>query len=142
MTKKYDPNVIQNELASGSSFFSNPSPSNTNSNNDIMRDGIIESKVVTPDRDITHDVMPSPLPSSPEEFILKRVKRFGKEATTLRLTVEEKKELEAIKNEFRSKDYRTTENEMARVCLNFIIFDYKTKGDQSILSKILRELYF
>lgn len=68
------------------------------------------------------------------------LKDFGKEAATHRFTVGEKAQLSEILFAHRKKGVRTNENEVTRIAINFVIADFKNKGDESILSKVLRVL--
>jgi len=68
------------------------------------------------------------------------VKQFGKEAATHRFTPEEKKAIADIVYTFKVIGIRTSENEIARIAINFIVADYKENGENSVLSKVLRAL--
>ena len=74
------------------------------------------------------------------EVVRKAVKEFGKEAATHRFTVEEKKAIADIIYSYRSQGIRTSENEIARIAVNFIVDDYRENGENSILDKVLRAL--
>jgi hypothetical protein len=74
------------------------------------------------------------------EFVRKAVKEFGKEAATHRFTGEEKKAIADIIYAYKARDVKTSENEIARIAVNFIIQDYRENGENSILDKVLRAL--
>ena len=59
------------------------------------------------------------------ESIRKDVREIGKEATTHRLTIKERKALLEIVYNLRMHGIRITENEITRIALNFLIWDYK-----------------
>ncbi len=74
------------------------------------------------------------------EKIRKTVKQLGKEAATYRFTVEEKKALTDIVYTYKSRGIRTSENEVARIALNWLIEDYHENGETSILARVLEKL--
>ena len=74
------------------------------------------------------------------EQVRKAVKEFGKEAATHRFTAQEKKEIADLIYTYKSQGVKTSENEMARIAINFLIEDYKQNGEGSVLSKILAAL--
>jgi hypothetical protein len=76
----------------------------------------------------------------PIEQIRKAVKEFGKEAATHRFTVAEKKEIADLIYTYKNRGLKTSENEIARVSVNFIVEDYKVNGENSVLHKILKAL--
>ena len=79
-----------------------------------------------------HDVM--------IELIRKTVKLFGKEPSTHRLTLEEKKAITDIIYSYKNRGIKTNENEIARIAINFVINDYRQNGENSILHKVIRAL--
>ena len=74
------------------------------------------------------------------EVVRKAVKEFGKEAATHRFTVEEKKVIADIIYSYRNQGIRTSENEIARIAVNFIVNDYRENGENSVLDRVLRAL--
>jgi hypothetical protein len=74
------------------------------------------------------------------ELVRKAVKKFGKEAATHRFTVEEKKAIVDIIYSYKNHGIRTSENEIARIGVNFIINDYRENGENSVLDRALRAL--
>jgi hypothetical protein len=72
--------------------------------------------------------------------IRKAVRQFGKEAATHRFTSDEKRAIADIIYTYARQGIRTSENEMARIAINFVIQDYKENGANSVLEKVLREL--
>lgn len=74
------------------------------------------------------------------EAIRKAVKHLGKEAATYRFTEEEKKALSNVVFAYRNKRVRTSENEITRIAINFILEDYRSHGDKSLLAKVLERL--
>jgi len=74
------------------------------------------------------------------EVVRKAVKEFGKEAATHRFTVEEKKAIADIIYSYRNQGIRTSENEIARIAVNFIVNDYRENGENSVLARVLRAL--
>jgi len=74
------------------------------------------------------------------EKIRQGVKQFGKEAATHRFTIEEKKALSKIIFAYKTQNIRTSENEIARIAINFIIADYEQYSKKSILHQSLNAL--
>lgn len=74
------------------------------------------------------------------ETTRRAVKQLGKEAATHRFTIEEKKALKSIERDYEERDIRTSENEITRISINYIIEDYRKNGNDSILARILKLL--
>ena len=76
--------------------------------------------------------------------IRKTVKQVGTKTLFIRLTPEEKHELSSIVYTFnelyRGESHKTSENEIGRIALNYLLEDYRTCGDESILAKVLAAL--
>ena len=68
------------------------------------------------------------------------VKQIGKEAATHRFTLEEKNILADIEYSYRRQGIRTSENEIARIAVNYLSQDYRINGETSILAKVLKLL--
>jgi hypothetical protein len=68
------------------------------------------------------------------------VKGIGKEAATHRFTLEEKKAIADIVFTYKMNGTKTSENEVARIAINFIVADYKDNGKNSVLEKVLQAL--
>lgn len=68
------------------------------------------------------------------------VKQIGKEPTTCRITLEEKKILKGVEFEYSTRDIKTSANEILRIAMNIIIGDYQENGEASVLDKILKAL--
>ena len=74
------------------------------------------------------------------ENIRRCVKEFGKEAATHRFTLAEKRAISSIIHSLGMQGVRTTENEITRIAINFIINEYNQKGKDSILALVLQAL--
>jgi hypothetical protein len=74
------------------------------------------------------------------EVIRAAVKAFGKEAATHRFTLEEKKAIADIVYAYKRTGIRTSENELSRIGVNFLVEDYRKNGESSILHKVLKAL--
>ena len=72
------------------------------------------------------------------EVVRKAVKQIGKEAATHRFTLEEKNLLADIEYTYKRRGIRTSENEITRIAINYIIVEYRQNGEESILAKILK----
>jgi len=74
------------------------------------------------------------------EAIRKIVKVSGKEVSYTRLTPEEKAQLVDIVYAFKRQGQKTTENEIHRIALNYLLSDYHARGEQSVLALVLAAL--
>lgn len=75
------------------------------------------------------------------EYIRKAVKDFGKEAATHRFTLAEKQALAELVYRFKKLEVRTSENEVTRIAINWLIRDHQLSADKSILHKALNALH-
>jgi len=159
--KKQLPTDIANELAGSSVFFQK-------SQSDAPQE---ESRAETPKSDQTNtratviprhqDTMKSnegerrlerlPVVKQPAEdddkaaatleTIRKAVRQLGKEAATHRFTPHEKNVLADIVYTYTRQGYRTSENEITRIAVNWLLLDYKERGEQSVLAQMLELLH-
>lgn len=74
------------------------------------------------------------------ETTRRAVKQFGKEAATHRFTLEEKRALKAIEHEYSEKGIRTSENEITRIAINYMVEDYRSNGEKSVLARVVELL--
>jgi len=74
------------------------------------------------------------------EIIRKAVKGVGKDSATYRFTPEEKKALLELGFSYKVQGYKTSENELVRIAINFILEDQKQNGRNSVLQKVLDAL--
>ena len=129
MSKNLDTTAIQNELSGQSAFFRQP-----------VKSPLLEDKhtTMTPSQ---HDtVIPRHHDTNMVEAVRKALKIFGKEAATHRFTPEEKQAIAELVFAFRKKNIRTSENEIARIAINWLILDYRNNKENSILSEVLLAL--
>ncbi|MCB0037615.1 MAG: hypothetical protein KDE51_26470 [Anaerolineales bacterium] len=80
--------------------------------------------------------------SSADEAVMdeirQAVKQIGKEAATHRFTAAEKKALAKVIFTYKQDhNLQTSENEVTRIAINFVLADYKQNGSKSILHKAL-----
>lgn len=75
------------------------------------------------------------------ETIRRTLKLIGKEVLYVRLTPEEKAQVGDIEYTYQRQGIKTSGNEIGRIALNFLLADYQTKGEQSILAKMLAALH-
>jgi hypothetical protein len=69
------------------------------------------------------------------------VKQLGKEAATYRFTLAEKKALRDIVYTYTNQGIKTSENELTRIAINFLVEDYRVNGEASVLWRILDMLH-
>ena len=85
----------------------------------------------------------SPLAEQTEriEAIRKVVKQLGKEATFSRFTQEEKTSLGDVVYTYKRSGIRTSENEVIRIAVNWLLADYHNDGQNSVLARVLTGLH-
>ena len=74
------------------------------------------------------------------ETIRKAVKQLGKEDGTYRFTAFEKKGMADTVYSYAQADIRTSQNEIARIGINYLLADYKLNGASSVLARVLERL--
>jgi len=74
------------------------------------------------------------------ESIRRQIKVAGREVSFVRLTQLEKEQLADVIYTLKKQGKRTTENEINRIAVNFILHDYQVHGDASILSRVIDAL--
>ena len=74
------------------------------------------------------------------ETIRKAVRQLGKEDATYRFTAEEKKALADIVYSYGSGGIRTSQNEITRIAINWLLEDYREAGRASVLARVLDRL--
>ena len=84
-----------------------------------------------------HDSIPSRQHASIMATVSKSVCETGKEVCTYRLTQREKIALVETIYYFRMRTCRLSENEIARIAINFILEDFKIDKKASILSTVI-----
>jgi len=87
-----------------------------------------------------HDTTVSRYHDTIIELVRVAVRELGKEAATHRFTQQEKRALADIIYAYKGQGLKTSENEITRVAINFIISDYKANGKNSILDRTLKAL--
>ena len=152
MTKKLNTSSIINELRGESPFFPSAKreteqPVERVANHELQKH-VSEPEKKVPAQERHHDTTVSrnhdtTTPSTDEdifELTRKAVKQIGKEAATHRFTLEEKNMLADIEYSYRRQGIRTSENEIARIAVNYLAQEYRKNGEYSILAKILKLL--
>jgi hypothetical protein len=91
-------------------------------------------------RDTKHDTTVSRYHDTMIETVRKAVREFGKEAATHRFTVAEKQAIADIIYRYKQRSIKTSENEVARIAINFLVVDYQENGEASILHRVLQVL--
>ena len=85
----------------------------------------------------------STLARAPESVIAairKVVKSYGREVSFVRLSPEEKGELADLVHDFKRRGLKTTENEINRIAINYLLADHRQHGERSILARTLEAL--
>lgn len=87
-----------------------------------------------------HDTTVSRYHDTMIETVRAAVKQFGKEAATHRYTPEEKKAIADIIYTYKTRGIRTSENELTRIGVHFLLEDYEENGKNSFLDLVLKAL--
>ncbi len=106
---------------------SNPTTARNRASDDASMNASKRASTIASDEDLEH--------------VRKILKRLGKEVLYVRLTPEEKTEVSDIEYTYERQGIKTSGNEVGRIALNFLLRDYKTNGEQSILAKVLAALH-
>jgi hypothetical protein len=72
--------------------------------------------------------------------IRKTLKTPGREVAFIRLTPEEKGALADIVYTYKRQGRKTSETEINRIAVNYIIEDYRTNGANSIVARVMEAL--
>jgi hypothetical protein len=157
---------IQNELEGGSAFFPSPQPTaDSAAQNPMSRptpptdenaaaqtpvlnrgqreerpDQIVEAVIeASPDvtTDATTDVMTSVLPDVNKKLWRELIEETETHNSSLRISLKEREQIEDVVRDLKRK-YRikTSMNEVARLGLLFLIHNFKTHGEQSIIADV------
>ena len=154
MTKKnLNTQAVVNELRGQSAFFKKPPqdtplsdkpPTEKKQSKGSDRTGIRRATKKPSNRDTTtprnHDTTASRYHDTVVELVRKAVRELGKEAATHRFTLGEKKAIADVIYTYKSRGIKTSENEIARIAINFVIQDHEENGKNSILHKVLKAL--
>jgi hypothetical protein len=74
------------------------------------------------------------------EVVRKAVKVLGEKAATHRFTADEKDAIADIVYSLRKKGISTSENEITRIAINYLVWEYRQSKQTSILSSVLERL--
>ena len=91
-------------------------------------------------RDTTIPRQRGVITASTVRSLRKAVRVIGKEAATHRFTSQEKDQLADIVYTYGRQGYRTSENEVVRIGVNWLIVDYQENGRQSVLHRAMKAL--
>jgi hypothetical protein len=78
--------------------------------------------------------------SSTVEAIRQVIKSPGREVSFVRLTPEEKAELADIVYTYKRQGQKTSETEINRIAINYLLLDFHEHGEQSVLARVLAAL--
>jgi len=153
MKKKLNEDAILNELHGQSRFFQpksaadketkpSPAPRTSPPTEEVNQSTLAETPIQQPDTATPryHDTVIPRHHDTIFETTRRAVKQFGKEAATHRFTLEEKRALKAIEHEYSEKGIRTSENELTRIAINYMVEDYRMSGGKSILAQVIELL--
>jgi predicted DsbA family dithiol-disulfide isomerase len=75
------------------------------------------------------------------ETIRKTVKSLGTKVSFTRITPEEKAGLADIIYTYKRQGVKTSENEINRIAMNFLIEDFHNNGKESVLAQVIEALH-
>jgi hypothetical protein len=75
------------------------------------------------------------------EEVRKMVRQLGKEAATHRFAAEEKHAIADLVYTYHRQGYKTSENEITRIAVNWLLLDFEERGEQSVLARMLELLH-
>jgi len=78
--------------------------------------------------------------ASAVEAIRQVIKVPGREVSYVRVTPEEKAQLSDIVYTYKRQGQKTSENELNRIAINYLLLDYHEHGEQSVLARVLAAL--
>lgn len=107
----------------------------TDIHNKEKKDTVIERQT-----ERKHAIMTPHYHDSMTATIAKSVREVGKEVCTYRLTQKEKTALVEIIYHFRMRNCKLSENEIARIAINFLIEDFKADKNTCMLSSIAKAM--
>ena len=145
MKKKLNENAIINELRGESSYFPKEKAVEAPV---LLKASIPQKPEKKPAKSMVHETttpryhdttQPSPQDEM-IEMVRRAVKRLGKEAATYRFTQEEKRALADIVYVYKGRGIKTSENEVTRISLNYLLEDYRQNGKDSLLAQIIERL--
>jgi hypothetical protein len=85
----------------------------------------------------SEDSMPSCYQDTMVDIIRRAINEIGKEASTYRLTHQEKKAILEINYSYLLRGIKVSENEIIRIAINFILYDYRINKKNSLLEKVI-----
>lgn len=108
----------------------------------------IKKKKIAPEKERKHDsklsryhaITLASYHDSIIELIRKAVKTVGKDPFFGRFTPEEKGALADIAHTYKRNGIRTSENEIARIAVNFLVQDYEENKENSFVDRVLKAL--
>ena len=74
------------------------------------------------------------------ETIRRTVKNGGRIVSFVRLTQQEKDQLADIVYTYKRRGKKTTENEINRIAINYLLEDYQRNGEESLLAQVIDAL--
>ncbi len=74
------------------------------------------------------------------QSISKTLRLLGKEVIYVRPTAEEKTQIKNIVYTYARQGIKTSDNEIGRIAINYLLKDYEVNGAESVLAKILKDL--
>lgn len=137
MKKKLNTAAVMNELRGESAFF--PPSLEAQGQHAVPHPSAaphVPERIASPQASETARMQASQQDSLLAD-IRKTIKVQGKEVSYVRLTQQEKNQLADIIYSYKRQGVKTTETEISRIAINYLIEDYQANGQASILARLL-----
>jgi hypothetical protein len=141
MKKQLNTAAVINELKGGSVFFRSEAENGQAKPRHVAPPP--PDRPPQPDKFVTTPPASAPAsrPASEQDGLLeeirKAVKVQGREVAYVRLTQEEKNKLADIIYTYKRQGIKTTETEIGRIAINYLMEDYRANGRASVLARLL-----
>jgi len=146
MSKKLNEAAMQSEL-SGSAFFREEPPERSTEapkEGSTSHAGHHEAGKEAKKETVTPRHRGPTTPQIQDEEIIETIRRavhqLGKEDATYRFTEAEKKDLADVVYTYGSAGIKTSQNEVTRIAINWLMEDYRANGKTSVLARVLERL--
>ena len=150
--KRLNAEDVRNELSGQSVFFHKHEPTKRKTERS-NKPAIVHSTIQTNENNANkkpsstdtvkprdHDTTVSRYHATSIETVRKAVKVIGKEAATHRFTLSEKQAINDLVYAYKRQGIRTSENEIARIAINFILIDHSECGENSVIDRVMKAL--
>jgi hypothetical protein len=141
MKKHLNATAVVNELKAGSVFFRTEPEKKKPKPQPVTPTSADSTAQPRESTRLLHASHPASTLASEQDSLLEEIRKIvkaqGKEVSYVRLTLEEKNRLDDIIYSYKRQGIRTSETEISRLAINYLIEDYKVNGKMSILARLI-----